>query len=421
MEEIKHGYKQTDIGVFPEYWEILTVDQIIKDISMGPFGSDIKVSNFVSEGVPVLNGYNVSGHKLLDTYSNYVTSEKARSLKKAVAKKGDIVITHRGTIGQISFIPYDSSFESYVISQSQFRITVNEKKVVPEYFVLYFHSNVGQSTILESKGHTGVPAIAQPTTTFRKFTLPIPPLKEQIQIIEKLNDTEKLIAALDKKIAKKQQLKQGAMQQLLTGKKRLPGFDGEWVEKHLGECFIKIIGGGTPSRSNADYWNGNIPWATVKDFATFNPTATQEYITHIGLTNSSSHLIPKFTPITSTRMGLGKIVVYHVDVAINQDLKALFIKEEYDKNYVVHWFNFSSEIIEALGTGSTVKGIRLEQLKTIPIYLSNNKDEQTAIAQILTDMDNEITRLEKERDKYVQLKAGMMQVLLTGKIRLIKN
>jgi type I restriction enzyme S subunit len=120
-------------------------------------------------------------------------------------------------------------------------------------------------------------------------------------------------------------------------------------------------------------------------------------------------------------MGLGKIVVYHVDVAINQDLKALFIKEDYDQNYIVHWFNLSSEIIEALGTGSTVKGIRLEQLKNITIYLPKNKEEQTAIAQILTDMDNEIAQLEKERDKYVRLKAGMIQVLLTGKVRLVNS
>ena len=117
-------------------------------------------------------------------------------------------------------------------------------------------------------------------------------------------------------------------------------------------------------------------------------------------------------------MGLGKIVIYSIDVAINQDMKALFISEDYEKNYIVHWFVFSENTIELLGTGSTVKGIRLEQLNGLDIYLPPTKSEQTAIAQILTDMDNEISRLEADREKYKQIKAGMMQQLLTGKIRL---
>lgn len=421
MGEIKKGYKLTDIGVIPEDWNNVTVEELIKEISMGPFGSDIKVSNFVSEGIPVLNGYSVSDKCLKDDFNNYVTKEKAKSLKKAVAKRGDVVVTHRGTIGQISYIPSNSLYKFYVISQSQFRVTFDKLKVIPSYVVLYFHSERGQSTIQESKGHTGVPAIAQPTTTFRKFIIPLPTLAEQIAIVNTLSDVDNLIAALDKKIIKKHQIKQGAMQQLLTGKKRLPGFSGDWVEKKLGDCFNKVIGGGTPSRSVPEYWNGNIPWATVKDFASFNPKFTQENITSLGLHNSASHLIPKETPITSTRMGLGKIMIYSVDVAINQDMKALFISKDYEKKYIIQWFVFSQEKIELMGTGSTVKGIRLEQLNDLEIYLPPKKSEQTAIAQILTDMDNEISQLEADRNKYEQIKAGMMQQLLTGKIRLINE
>ncbi len=118
--------------------------EIIDEISMGPFGSDIKVENFVSSGVPVLNGSNVSSIKLLEEQFRYVTKEKAITFKKAIARRGDIVITHRGTLGQISYIPDDSKFHEYVISQSQFRVRLKRELVDPAFFVYYFHTPEGQ-------------------------------------------------------------------------------------------------------------------------------------------------------------------------------------------------------------------------------------------------------------------------------------
>lgn len=108
---VKKGYKQTKIGVIPEDWDCREINSEIKEISMGPFGSDIPVSSFTSEGVPVLNGHSVSKVKLIDTFKNYVSEEKAKSLKKAVAQQGDIIVTHRGTIGQISYIPIGSRYK----------------------------------------------------------------------------------------------------------------------------------------------------------------------------------------------------------------------------------------------------------------------------------------------------------------------
>ncbi len=243
-------------------------------------------------------------------------------------------------------------------------------------------------------------------------------VKEQIAIAEALSDTDNLIASLEKLIAKKKAIKQGAMQELLTGKKRLLGFKDKWENSTLGCCLSKIVGGGTPSRANPDFWQGNIPWATVKDFATFDKRRTQEYITKLGLENSATHLIPKGVPITSTRMGLGRIVIYDIDVSINQDLKALFVSDECDIGFIVQWFAFNNKLIESLGTGSTVKGIRIEQLTELPIVLPK-KEEQTTIASILSDMDTEIEQLEKKLGKYRLIKQGMMQELLTGRIRLL--
>ena len=109
------------------------IEDIILDISMGPFGSDIKKEVYTDSGIPVLNGSNLQGFELKEDSFGYVTEEKANSLKKANAHRGDIVITHRGTIGQIVYIPQNSKFDRYVISQSQFRVTCNTDIVLPEY------------------------------------------------------------------------------------------------------------------------------------------------------------------------------------------------------------------------------------------------------------------------------------------------
>ena len=116
------------------------IADLIDEIAMGPFGSNIKVECFVDKGIPVLNGSNLEGLELSEKSFRYVTPEKADSLNKANAHKGDIVITHRGTLGQIVYIPETAKFDRYVISQSQFRVRCNDK-VLPEYLVYYFHTN----------------------------------------------------------------------------------------------------------------------------------------------------------------------------------------------------------------------------------------------------------------------------------------
>src|SRR5690606_15390902 len=147
--------------------KMVLMKDLIKEITMGPFGSDIKVDNFIDDGVPVLNGSNIGGVKLTEDSFKYVSEEKAKSLKKANSKRGDIVITHRGTLGQISYIPEDSRYINYIISQSQFRVTLKRDLVDPVFFTYYFHSSEGQKRLLSFKNHVGVPALAQATTNFR--------------------------------------------------------------------------------------------------------------------------------------------------------------------------------------------------------------------------------------------------------------
>lgn len=152
---------------------------------MGPFGSNIKVECFVDSGIPVLNGSNLTGFALNDNSFRYVTPEKADSLGKANAYRGDIVITHRETLGQIVFIPENSKHSRYVISQSQFRVKCNEK-ILPEYLVYYFHTNAGQHKLLSNASQVGVPALARASTTFQTLEIDIPDVTEQRKIVDLL-------------------------------------------------------------------------------------------------------------------------------------------------------------------------------------------------------------------------------------------
>ena len=163
-------------------FEAVRIADLISEISMGPFGSNIKVDCFVDNGIPVLNGSNLNGFALKEDDFRFVTEDKANSLGKANAYRGDVVITHRGTLGQIVFIPQDSQYNRYIISQSQFRLRCNER-ILPEYLVYYFHTPVGKSKLLSNASQVGVPALARASTTFRTLEIEIPGIDVQKKIV----------------------------------------------------------------------------------------------------------------------------------------------------------------------------------------------------------------------------------------------
>jgi len=165
-----------------------------------------------------------------------------------------------------------------------------------------------------------------------------------------------------------------------------------WENFEFGDIVEKIKGGGTPSKQNQEYWNGDIYWASVKDMeeGKYKLSSTQDTITQIGLENSASNLIPKDTLIIATRMGLGRAFINEVDLTINQDLKAIFPKKEFiDTKFLLWWYVNNGKYIESLGNGATVKGIRLEHLKAIKISLPP-LPTQKRIASILSAYDDSI-------------------------------
>ena len=165
-------------------WPIEKIGNIAQKIAMGPFGSNIKVDNFVLSGVPVLNGANLTGVTLKEDSFNYVTEQKAEELKNSLAYRGDIVVTHRGTLGQIVYIPKNSKFEKYLISQSQFLVRLNSDKADCRFITYFFHSAYGKYLLLSNASQVGVPALARPTTTFKLLEMALPSLGIQKKIAD---------------------------------------------------------------------------------------------------------------------------------------------------------------------------------------------------------------------------------------------
>ena len=166
-------------------FEEILAENLIEEISMGPFGSNIKKECFTDSGVAVLNGSNLVGFSLNEDSFGYITEEKADSLGKANASRGDVVITHRGTLGQAVFIPQNSTRDRYVISQSQFRVRCNER-ILPEYMVYYLHTPQGRHKLLANASQVGVPALARATSTFKKIVFEVPDIKYQEKVVSVL-------------------------------------------------------------------------------------------------------------------------------------------------------------------------------------------------------------------------------------------
>ena len=413
MSAIPAGYKLTEVGVIPQEWDVPKIESILSEISMGPFGSDIKVSNFVSEGVPVLSGANVRSERLEDSFTNFVTPAKAKSLKKAVARRGDIVVTHRGTLGQISYIPDDSAFDSYVISQSQFRARFNANLVTPTWVALYFLSAQGATKLLEGKGHTGVPALAQATTKFRLLHIPLPPLPEQRAIAAALSDVDALLAKLDQFIAKKRDLKQAAMQQLLTGQTRLPGFSGAWEVKLLPDV-CRFRGGKAHEQHISD--TGKYVCVNSKFISTDGKV--RKYSSANFCSAKRNDVLMVMSDLPNGRALAKAYLVEQDDLyAVNQRVCVLTAYRDcpeylfYVLNRNPYFLRFDDGVSQTHLLNHVFQKCELQMPPTI--------DEQTAIATVLSDMDAELAALEARRDKTRALKQGMMQELLTGRIRLV--
>ena len=168
-------------------WPTATILDVAKKVAMGPFGSNIKVSTFVPEGVPIISGNHLRGYFLEEPVFNYITEEHAERLKNSIVFPHDLIFTHAGNIGQVAMIPDECKYERYVLSQRQFYLRCDETKVVPEFLLLFFHSASGQHELLSYANQTGVPSIAQPASNLKKIPFKCPPMQEQLKWQEQVH------------------------------------------------------------------------------------------------------------------------------------------------------------------------------------------------------------------------------------------
>lgn len=188
-------WQETEFGRIPTQWDLKKIADIKsrdrRAIAMGPFGSNIKAENFVNKGVPVIRGTNLNFAKYVGGDFVYLTEEKADELLGSNCKEGDLVFTHRGTIGQVGLIP--SSFPRYVISQSGMKLSVDPDLMNNVFLFYFFKSEYGQHQILKYESQVGVPSISNPLTSLKEIEVPVPPLSEQTAIAS-------ILSSLDDKI-----------------------------------------------------------------------------------------------------------------------------------------------------------------------------------------------------------------------------
>ena len=403
---VMEGYKQTEVGVIPEDWSIARLDSItppnVKNgIVDGPFGSNLKTIHYRTSGIPIItSGYVTDGKFRADKYL-YVDRAKFLEEKRSSVQPGDIVMAKIGErCGASAILP--DRHETGILSGNALKITVDPLKHSTFYVwqVLWDLHTSGKLELLRTVG--AQPAISM--ASLKKYKIPLPPTKaEQEAIAEALSDADELIESLEQLITKKRHVKQGSMQELLTRKKRLPGFSGEWETKRLGDItHIK-----TGSRNNEDkVEDGQYPFFV-----------RSEVIERI---NSYSHdceaiLVPGEGRIGSIFHYInGRFDVHQRVYAITQfkpDISARFIHFYLSKNFGA-WAMQNT-------VKATVDSLRLPTFVMFEMKLPPTFDEQTAIATILSDMDAEIAALENKLAKTRSLKHGMMHNLLTGRIRLI--
>lgn len=390
------GYKRSDVGVIPDDWDVLPLGKLVRSVE---YGSAAKSD--VRGAVPVLRMGNLQGGKI--DWSDLVYTDDIDEINKYTLQPGDVLFNRTNTIdlvGKTSI--YEGGrpaiFAGYLIRinvvpdllDSRFLNYILNTEFSRKYSAKVLSVAVGQANINGQK--------------LKTYPIPLPPTKtEQEDIAQALSDADELLVALDPMIAKKRDLKQAAMQQLLTGETRLPGFNGEWEEKALGE--IATISKGVQLHSSETDPDGHIPHYNggmqPSSFTTsFNTPANTIAISEGG--NSCG-----FVQFITEPFWCGG----HCYAVVPKSV---------DNGFLFHALKSQQSAIMGLRVGSGLPNVQKTALGLFKLKFPKDPIEQTAIAGVLSDMDTELSDLERRREKTRTLKQAMMQELLTGKTRLLE-
>jgi type I restriction enzyme S subunit len=409
--QLENGYKQIEGGVIPEDWELSTVGREY-DIQLGKMVDAEKNTGVLK---PYLGNRAVQWNSI-DVSNLPMVAMSKSDLKKYRLNDGDLLVCEGGDVGRSAL--WTSPLKECYYQKALHRLSARNG-FSSTLMIAFLQKWSTEGRLTNFVTQTSIAHL--PKDKFVTMPLPLPPLPEQRAIAEALGDVDSLIASLDALITKKRQIKQGTMQQLLTGKNRLPGFSGEWEETTLGEL-ATFLSGGTPSRSNEDYWTGDIPWISASSLRCFEIWRSDSNVTEEAVAAGS-----KMAPVSSTLLlvrgsALHKEILCGLvtkPVCFNQDVKALVPQSQVVPIFLTTMIKGRAEELLKLvsSAGNTAGVLDTKLLKAFEVNLPS-LSEQSAIAEVLSDMDAEITALEAKRDKTKLIKQGMMQQLLTGKTRL---
>lgn len=438
MVEMKSGYKMTEVGVIPEDWEVKTLGKLACiNGRIGFRGYTVKDLVRKGEGAIAIGGKHISKNFLDLSDAEYISWKKYYESPEIMVKQGDIVLAQRGTLGKSALIKSDIG--PATINPSL--VLINKIKCNNLYLIYNIQSSSVTDYILQINSQTSIPMISQ--KQIEGIKIAIAKLdSEQTAIATALSDVDSLISALTKKIMKKKAIKQGLMQQLLTGKKRLPGYEKnresvqtewgaipkDWKTLSIGKCCsIKArIGWQGLKKSEyqssgeyvlvtgTDFLNGRIDWKSCV------------YVSKKRYEQDSNIQIVKHDILITKDGTIGKVAFLDDVPCLGTLNSGIFVvrshSKELDQSYLSKIFKsfIFDAFLESLVAGSTINHLYQKDFVHFNFPVPPTISEQTAIANILSDCDSEIVALEEKRDKYKEIKQGMMQQLLTGKIRLIK-
>ena len=418
---LKPGYKQTEVGVIPEDWDVKTLGTLTSLLTNGFVGTATSAYVNGDNGVVYIQGYNVQENGFnLHGIKRVLQSFHARN-KKSCLETGDLLTIQTGDIGVTAVVPPElAGANCHALVISRFNRQVSE----PRFYCQYFNSERGRAAFKEIE--TGSTMKHLNCGDMKRLWLPSPPVEEQRAIAEALSDLDALLGAMDQLIAKKRDLKQAAMQQLLTGQTRLPGFHGEWEAKRLGD--IGQFRNGI-NKGKEDFGHG-FPFANLMDvfgvakissgtsFGLVNSTPTERELYEL----RKGDVLFVRSSVKPAGVGLTTLVQEDLTNTVFSGFLLRFRDEGWlTMEYKEHCFRetgFRNRLI-ASSTVSANTNVNQVSLKALTFTFPAEKPEQTAIAEVLSDMDAELAALEQRRDKTRALKQGVIQELLTGRTRLV--
>lgn len=422
--EVKPGYKQTEVGVIPEEWDVVRLGDMKPFVTSGSRGWASYYSERGDLFVRITNLSRASIYLDLTDCKFVKLPPEAREGVRTQLNENDVLISITADIGIVGYV--DASVPSPAYINQHIALVRFDPSKTSGKFVSYFLASEKPQKLFRAATDTGAKA-GMSLLTVQKIQTALPPLPKQRAIAEALSDVDGLLGGLDRLIAKKRDLKQAAMQQLLTGQIRLPGFHGEWEVKTLGD--VGSIYGGLTGKTKADFGEGSARYITfmnvmsnvVIDCGTFehvqvSPTESQNRAKKGDLFFNGSSETPEEVAMCSVLLDEVR------DVYLNSFCFGFRFHDgtEADGLFLAYYLRSKEgrELMKSLAQGSTRYNLSKVALLKSPLCLPK-LPEQTAIAEVLTEMDAELAALEQRREKTRALKQAMMQELLTGRTRLV--